>query len=387
MMLKNLIIIVLFTICSNATNLKEFVDDYVNRSNNAVVLDPKYNDYDIKVSDTYYTSSNVELLTKNFKLILVDNGYLVQLNDNIMYITNTNDVTVSTGTSSVGLSSQNPNSKQYIYDPKYITIDDLQTSLSSFVGVDIKYLKSYNQVIFICDTKDYTKIMKIINHLDVPIKSKNIKITIFNSSDDISTEIGTKINKLGLSLNSNVSNDIKYFDYLFEFSAYIKALKDDNKINISQSPTFYLINGNKLTFKSVKNIPYLTQSAEVSNTNSSTTNTYAYKDVGLQVDILPKISKKSTLLDVNIKLEDLLDLNGDKPVSSRLEYQNTIVLNNVPVLLTGLKKTIKSNNIVSIPLLSDIPLLGNIFKFKNDIDSSSNMSILIEFLPNNLKDN
>lgn len=381
MMLKKLILIILVSVYSNAITLKAFADDYVSRTQNAVTIDPRYNDTDIKVVDTYYTSSSSPELTKYFKLSIVDAGFVVQLDNNIIYVTNLNDSSISNDTNSLQLGS-NSNNKQYIYNLKYITSDDVQTALSSFYGVDIKYLKSYNQIVYSCDEKDKKRINAFLNSIDVPIRSNNIRITVFNSSDDVSTDIGMKINDLSLSLNSNVSNSVNYFDYLFKFDAYISALKDSKKISISQSPSFFLINGNKLSFKSVKNVPYLTQSATIENTGSSTTNAYNYKDVGLQISILPKMSKNSTLLDLDLKIEDLIDLNADKPLTNRIDYQNTIVLNNVPVLLTGLKKSINSHNVISVPLLSDIPFLGNIFKFKSNVDSTSNMSILIEFIPN-----
>lgn len=369
---------------SNAETLKSFTDDYTSRTNNQVMLDKKYNSSDIKINESYHTANNIDELNQAYKLTLVDNGYLLQLDNNIMYVTNTSD----TITSNNVMSSQSvTNQKQYTYDLKYITSEDIQNALTAFSNVSIQYLKSYNKIVFSCDEKDKNKLLSFLQKIDIPIRSKNIKITVFNSSDDVSSDIGMKINKLGVSLNSNVSNyATDYFNSLFEFDAYISALKNDNKISISQAPTFFLINGNKLSFKSVKNIPFLTQSSTVENTGSSTTNTYNYKDVGLQVEILPRISKQASLLDINIKIEDLIDLNSDKPLTNRLEYQNIIVLGNAPVLLTGLKKTTTSKNVIAVPLLSDVPFFGNFFKFTNNIDNVSNMSILIEFIPNT-KDN
>ncbi len=374
-----IVIIVLFTIFSFGQSVSSFVDDFVNRTGQAVVLDPKYNDFDINPSQDYFTSSDNNQLSKAFKLSFVNAGFIVQLKDNVFYITKDSPSSQNVN-NDLTFVVDNTNYEQYFYNLKYITFDDLSTAMSIFPNLNIKYLKSYNQISFSCDKKDYKKIIKFISSLDVPIRSKKIKITIFTSSDDVASDIGLKISKLGLHLNSEISQDTNFLNYLLEFDAYFNALKNSNKITISQSPTFFLFNGNKLVFKSVKNIPYLTQSSSVQNTGTNTTSSYSYKDIGLQIELTPHISKKSSLLDLNLKIEDLIDLNSDKPLTNKLEYSNTVILSNSPILLTGLKKTINSDNVISVPFLSDIPFLGEIFKFRSKVYDVSNMSILIEFV-------
>lgn len=326
-------------------------------------------------------------MSNNFGKTLIYNGYHVDIKNDVFYISKNDLLDVNSSNGSIVDTSLPV--QQYSYKLKYITFDDLSSVFGVYQNVNFKYLKSYNQIVFSCTDEDYKNIRNMILSLDVPITSKNVKITIFTSSDDIASDIGLQISKLGLHLNSNFSNDISLPDfnkYIFEFDAYFSALKNNNKISISQSPTFLLTNGTKLSFQSVKNVPYLTQTNTSQNTSTSTTSSYQYKDIGLQISLIPHISKKSTLLDLDMTVEDLIDLNSDKPLTNKLTYQNTIVLNDVPVLLTGLKKTVTSKNIISIPLLSDLPFVGKAFKYQSIKNEVSNMSILIEFIPNT-KDN
>jgi len=375
MIKKLILIIILISSFSFASTVKEVLIDYNNRTNHAVYVDKKYYFDEVVLNDEYFVTNDIKTLQNLFISAFKSSNFQVDLVGEDIYISR--DVLSSIDNNTTVL-----NQKQYTYNLKYVTFEDLQSVLSAFPAVSVKYLKSYNQIIFACEEEKYKDIRNMILSLDVPIRSKNIKITVFNSSDDISSEIGMKINKLGFKLDNNDFQALDFYNNILEFDAYISALKNNNKISISQSPTFFLINGNKLSFKSVKNIPYITQTSEVQNTGTSTTSSYSYKDVGLQIELTPRISKKSTLLDLNLKIEDLIDLNSDKPLTNRLEYTNTIVLNNVPVLLTGLKKTINANNIISIPLLGDLPYIGDIFKFRSNKNEISNMSILIEFIPN-----
>lgn len=379
--LKILIITALCIHSVNADNLKSFVDDFVNRTDIAVNLPTTMNDNEIVVSPAYYSVREQDKLKDFFSTVITSNGYKIDFVDNIFIIsTNDNNTTKGFQTSSVPTTQ-----KQYVYDLKYLTQDDIQTALSSFGNVSIQYLKSYNKIVFSCEPKDKNKLLSFLQKIDIPIHSKNIKITVFNSNDSVAEDIGLQIDKLGAGIDYSVVNGVVTNNTQIDFKAYFSALRNNNKITISQSPTFLLSNGNKLSFKSVKNIPYLTQSSTVQNTGSSTTNSYSYKDVGLQIELIPHISKYSTIVDLNLKIEDLVDLNSDKPLTNRLEYQNTVTLTNVPVLLTGLKKTIKSNNVITIPLLSNLPFVGELFKYKVKNDEVSNMSILIEFISS--KDN
>ncbi|MGW8169472.1 MAG: type II secretion system protein GspD [Sulfurovaceae bacterium] len=376
MIKKSILILILISSFSFAATVKQIVLDFNNRSNHAVYVDKKYYFEDIVLNDEYFITNDIKTLQSLFISAFKSSGFQVDLVGEDIYISR--DVLSSTDNNNTVILNQ----KQYTYNLKYVTFDDLQSVISSFPSVSVKYLKSYNQIIFSCNEDKYKDIRNMILSVDVPIRSKNIKITVFNSSDDVSSDIGIKINKLGFKLENSTFQSFDFYNNLLEFDAYISALKNNNKISISQSPTFFLINGNKLSFKSVKNIPYITQTSEVQNTGTSTTSSYSYKDVGLQIELTPRISKKSTLLELNLKIEDLIDLNLDKPLTNRLEYTNTIVMNNVPVLLTGLKKTINANNVISIPLLGDLPYIGNMFKFKSNKNETSNMSILIEFIPN-----
>jgi len=378
-MIKKLILItILISSFSFSATVKQIVLDFNNRTNIGVYVDKKYYFDEIIINDEYFVTNDIKTLQNLFISAFKSSNFQVDIVDEDIYISR--DL-ISTDNNQTVL-----NQKQYTYNLKYITSEDLQSVLGAFPAVSVKYLKSYNQIIFSCSEENYNDIRNMILALDVPIRSKNIKITVFNSSDDISTEIGMKINKLGFKLENSTFQSFDFYNNILEFDAYISALKNNNKIFISQSPTFFLINGNKLSFKSVKNIPYITQTSEVQNTGTSTTSSYSYKDVGLQIELTPRISKKSTLLELNLKIEDLIDLNLDKPLTNRLEYTNTIVLNNVPVLLTGLKKTINANNIISIPLLGDLPYIGNMFKFKSNKNETSNLSILIEFVPTQIND-
>ena len=151
--------------------------------------------------------------------------------------------------------------------------------------------------------------------------------------------------------------------------------------NISQSPTVRLTNGVKSTVTSVMNVPYLKTTSTVDAQTNSVTEQYDYKDIGLQINILPKIKNDWVYLNLNLISEELISLDDDKPITQKITYKNSVKLTKgKPILLTGIKKVSKHFEKSGIPLLQAFPLIGQLFRKKSVRNEEQNINILIEVI-------
>lgn len=164
---------------------------------------------------------------------------------------------------------------------------------------------------------------------------------------------------------------------------YALSLLESNKlIDIKQSPFILARNNDKFKFYAVDNIPFKTSSTTTQAANLSTNESIDYKDVGLKIDGKALIYDDYVSLDLLLIVEDIISQTTDNIPQTYKRQLNS--LSNVSyghvLLLSGLKRTKKQTNDYSIPYLSNIPYLGELFKYKNDSEEYLDISIAIEVI-------
>ena len=166
------------------------------------------------------------------------------------------------------------------------------------------------------------------------------------------------------------------------FYSAIRFLNEDKKINLKQFPYILAKNNKKFKFEAVQNIPYLVSSTTTQATNTSNQNTTEYKDVGLKINGKAFLHDDYITLDLSLVVEDLVSSAGTTTPQTykRVLESSTNIDYNKVLLLSGLKRIKHTRNDYSIPYLSNIPFLGDIFKYKTNSDEEINITIAIEVL-------
>jgi type II secretory pathway component GspD/PulD (secretin) len=102
--------------------------------------------------------------------------------------------------------------------------------------------------------------------------------------------------------------------------------------------------------------------------------------------INPKIKGNSVFLNLELVSEELLNQNDNKPITQKITYKNYVkVKRGKPILLTGIKKVSQSLERDGVPILSDLPIIGQLFKSRSKKDSELNINIMIELVDNHTK--
>jgi general secretion pathway protein D len=110
---------------------------------------------------------------------------------------------------------------------------------------------------------------------------------------------------------------------------------------------------------------------------------YEYKDVGITMDITPHISQGG-LVRLEIKseftklIEDVTSLAVDTPSTAKREAETIVTMNSgSTVVIGGLIRDDKITVETKVPLVSDIPLVGGLFKYEKDQIQKTNLLIFI----------
>ena len=151
---------------------------------------------------------------------------------------------------------------------------------------------------------------------------------------------------------------------------------------IISSPFLTAKNHTEVYFSAVQNIPYLVQNSQTSATQTTTQNSYEYKDVGLKITLKPVILKDHVDFDLHLILEDLLSSSNTlTPTTSKKELKSSYSLRRGDVLvLSGINKTntVKQRN--GIPILKDIYILKYLFSVEQDQDINSVVTLTIQVI-------
>ena len=113
------------------------------------------------------------------------------------------------------------------------------------------------------------------------------------------------------------------------------------------------------------------------------TNSYKREDVGLTLEIKPRVSSKDKVtLEATAVLENIVDDGTNnatgQPVTSKQEVKTQVILRHgESIIIGGLVKNYERNQVSKVPLLGDIPLLGALFRSKSKTLQQDNLVVIL----------
>lgn len=146
--------------------------------------------------------------------------------------------------------------------------------------------------------------------------------------------------------------------------AYVKLLNKFDAINVLSMPRLLCTDNLQSHLQVGQVIPQLKGSLTDSTNPGAVANSYEYKDVGLILTVTPHIRSGNLVsLEIEQRIEDLVTTQGSAtPITSKREIKtNVLVANGETVILGGLIKEAEKALRNRVPILSYIPLIGNLF--------------------------
>jgi general secretion pathway protein D len=391
------IILILFltlTLC-NAYKLEKTLKELaqiVSKQNNINILISK----NVKVDDfTFYVSNpDDNILLPAFKSYLWDNNLTLTFQDGFYLVHEM----------SYFAPEPEPINLYYI-ELKNLAYEDLKILLSLYDDVENQYIKNTNSLAIKATQTQYEDIYNHISKIDKSLQQVQFKITVLETSLNELKDRGSQIAfdiQSSPSTNSNgdesSSQSYNYFLNLITmpysastnildtskkaFYGTLKYLNQNGYTTIQNSPTLTAKSRRTVNFSSVQNIPYLVQTQEVEDTKTKQSNSYEYKDVGLKIDISPIVLDDVVEFDLSLTIEDILSSsNQNTPTVSKKHLKSNYTLKKGELLvLSGINKTTDLQSSYGVPLLQDIFIVGELFKFKSTDKIETVLTITIEVL-------
>jgi len=292
-------------------------------------------------------------------------------------------------------------------------------------NVTVSADKPTNALVINATPEDYVIIKDIIKQLDIRRKQVYVEALIMELSMDATEALGSQLQGafevgnegiINLSSNSSPGGILSDPESLLTtsvngllaggfskligidtdgdgvddrqvtaFSALIKLSKDDTNVNILSAPRLLTSDNEEAEIVVGRNVPIITSRLTDSTGSDSLAQSVSVerKDVALTLRFTPQITEGELVrLNVYQETTDLTDSVGDVnsvgPTFTTRKISNTVLARDgQTVVLGGLISTNQQETISKVPLLGDIPLLGWLFKSKDNKEVKTNLLVFI----------
>lgn len=170
--------------------------------------------------------------------------------------------------------------------------------------------------------------------------------------------------------------------------ALLNALASDSSTNILSTPSLVTLDNQKASLVSGQKVPFVTGQYTNTGQNSANQNlinpfqTVQRQQLGLQIDIQPQINYGGDTVTLQIDAKDSTlapSVQGAAGlITNDRELKTSVVAKNKQILvLGGLIDTQLQQSQQKVPLLGDIPLLGNLFRYRTAQKQRQNLMIFL----------
>lgn len=250
-----------------------------------------------------------------------------------------------------------------------------------------------NSIIVVTTPENAEMLRQILAQLDKIPEQVMIETMIVEATLDSSDKFGIEwqmtnekvFNNSGVTGTANQGFGLDRAGQGFRYSlaggnlsAFMNAVKTNTKFNVLSTPKIFTSNNVTAEINISQRVPFVVSQRE--DANGNLTFNYDFQDVGIVLTVTPRITSGGYVtMEVTQTANDLqgfTDFNA--PIVNQRQAETTIaVKDGETVILGGIMRSTVTATTKKIPLLGDIPLLGNLFK---STDKSTNKTELMVFL-------
>ena len=275
--------------------------------------------------------------------------------------------------------------------------------------VNIQADEINNALVITAPPARYESLRRVISKLDVRRAQVLVESIIAEVSTDLSRELGTEgfllpsadnnngepaistINSGSLlnfvqdtlNVGSGLSLGAADLNGNTQWAILLRALEGDASTNILSTPTIVTLDNEEAEIVVAQNVPFITGSFTSTGASDGATNpfqTIERQDVGITLRLTPQINEGNS---IQLDLEQESSSVSDSAVASDIITNERRIVTSVLVddgdilVLGGLTEDNYTDSVTKVPVLGDVPLLGNLFKSTTTSKTKQNLMIFI----------
>ncbi|HEX4025394.1 MAG TPA: type II secretion system secretin GspD [Steroidobacteraceae bacterium] len=167
------------------------------------------------------------------------------------------------------------------------------------------------------------------------------------------------------------------------FALMLRALQGDSRTNIIATPSVVTRDNQEAKMEVAEEVPFLTGQYSTTNGTGSAFQTIQQEDVGTLLTVTPTISAGDVvLLKLDVESSSLSSsasgVAGDPITNKNTITTSVLIKDGGTLVLGGLIQDTVTNTQQSVPLLGNIPLLGELFRTRNNEKTKSDFLIFLQ---------
>ncbi len=248
-----------------------------------------------------------------------------------------------------------------------------------------------NSLLCMTSTKNYEKIKPIIEELDKPVGQVLIKVLFAEVTLTDQLDVGTELAMTNLNRNGSTTTTqtfgrpggitapwsntgetspggLQIRTIQGDLDLTLHALQETTKLNVLSRPYVLTRSNQTATITVAEEVPIPTGTTSEGSVGSTTTFDYR-SDIGIVLEVTPSVNPdglvnmvvnpKITEISGSVQISENLDATQ---FSTRSASTRVAVMNGQTIVIGGLIKDKVNKSVKRVPLLGDIPLVGNLFK-------------------------
>ena len=236
-----------------------------------------------------------------------------------------------------------------------------------------------NALLVMATPSEYRMIEATLKKLDVEPLQVLIEVTIAEVILDEELRYGLQwffrsgnntltFSSLGSGAVASAFPGFSYALTASDAQVVLNALTGITDVRVISSPQLMVLDNQSARLRVGDQVPIATQSAvSVTDPEAPLVNTIQFRDTGVILEVTPRVNASGlVVMEVIQEVSDVVETTTsdiDSPTIQQRTIESTVAVHSgESVALGGLIRDREEEDITGIPLLSEIPLLGNLFR-------------------------
>lgn len=252
-----------------------------------------------------------------------------------------------------------------------------------------------NSIILYATDAEYQNLLQVVRRLDVPPPQILIEGTVAE----------VRLNdKLNLGVQWFLQNDPKVtggfatvgngnlaltfpglsLQYLGpDIKVAINALSSVTDVEVVSTPRLLVLANETATLQVGDQVPIITQTSTGDQQTSLTVNAVSYRDTGVLLTVTPRVGEGGRIfIDIEQEVSDVSETTTSEinsPTIAQRKFRTQIAVDNGQVIaLGGLIRSTRTKGDSGVPLLSQIPIAGALFRERANVKGRTELVVFLK---------
>lgn len=263
---------------------------------------------------------------------------------------------------------------------EYISAKEAAETLKPLFTAPLAWDRESNALLFRGNPGEVARLKEALSLLDKPSRQITLEARILSLNQETSRELGLKWNWTTLPASNDAQEQGAKIHlghgYTAGLTATLSALCQQGKAKVLATPSIITLPGREASIFIGDHIPVVTEKV----TNSTTTQTTEYVDAGIRLSYTPYLSRDGLItarVHTEVSTPTLITELKNYRITSRTADTQVRLRERQTLVIGGLISEQEQKKLEVVPLLSKIPLLGELFKFRSTAKNRTEVCMLL----------